>query len=161
MFDVAAAIRWSLRVLKPDGLLVVNDYVGPTRVQWRRAQIDYARRFLASIGVDPSSLRYRTPYTRLRQIIGDPSEAPQSDRIESAYHDATGATLHPLGGVILQLCTRFLPDDGDHPRRHAGVGPRGAGRRALLFRLRTLAEARSRRRTDTNMGGYADERTRH
>jgi SAM-dependent methyltransferase len=34
MFDVKAALEWSLRVLRKGGVLLMDDFVGPTRMQW-------------------------------------------------------------------------------------------------------------------------------
>ncbi|RKP45599.1 class I SAM-dependent methyltransferase [Trinickia fusca] len=34
MFDVKAALEWSWRVLRKGGVLLMDDFVGPTRMQW-------------------------------------------------------------------------------------------------------------------------------
>jgi SAM-dependent methyltransferase len=34
MFDVKAALEWSWRVLREGGVLLMDDFVGPTRMQW-------------------------------------------------------------------------------------------------------------------------------
>lgn len=34
MMDVEKALEWSYRVLRPGGILVMDDYVGPSRFQW-------------------------------------------------------------------------------------------------------------------------------
>ena len=45
MQDVDNAIAWSIRAER-NGLLVINDYIGPTRLQWRRSEVRAARQFL-------------------------------------------------------------------------------------------------------------------
>ena len=51
MLDVDYAIAWSVRALKTGGILVVNDYVGPTRLQWRRKEVIWCDSFCAKIWV--------------------------------------------------------------------------------------------------------------
>ncbi len=75
-------------LLKPGGLLVVNDFVGPSRFQWTAAQLRAASAFLALI---PEDYRRRWPDGkvkkridapgRLRLQLADPSEAAESSRI--------------------------------------------------------------------------------
>ena len=121
MFDVDAAIGWSIAVLRPGGLLLVNDYVGPTRLQWRRSEVTFARGFVAASpeleGTGPVRLRPGSPLRRLRMMYRDPSEAPQSDRIMTAFERRTGTPMTPLGGALIHMCgdlaTRF--EDPAHP----------------------------------------------
>jgi len=121
MFDVQQALDWSVRVLVPGGLLVVNDYVGPVRLQWTRREVQLAREFFElhlrqrAIGARPP--RQGNWVTRLRQIWRDPSEAPQSDRIMVGFERATGTSLRPLGGAMIHLLGGALAsaveDQGD------------------------------------------------
>lgn len=123
MMDVDAALAWSVASLRPGGVLLVNDYVGPTRLQWTRTEVDRARAFLAAhadaLGVRPGSLRYSTPLGRLRQMVRDPSEAPQSDRIEAAFERRCGGAMRPVGGAMIHLCASHVlavaGADDDHP----------------------------------------------
>ncbi|MEM6587119.1 MAG: class I SAM-dependent methyltransferase [Pseudomonadota bacterium] len=112
MFDVDHAVGWSVRALKPGGLLVINDYIGPTRLQWRRSEVGMVRQFLRDnedlLGVDPKRVKMGTPFRRLKQAYRDPSEAPQSDKIEAAYKRHTGEDLNILGGAIIHLGGGFL-----------------------------------------------------
>ena len=112
MFDVDHALAWSVRALKPGGLLVVNDYVGPTRLQWRRKEVSLVRRFLRQnqsiLDVDPRRVRHGSAFRRLKQFLRDPSEAPQSDRIEAAYERHTGTKINVLGGAVTHLGGGFL-----------------------------------------------------
>jgi SAM-dependent methyltransferase len=94
MLDVAAAVTWSVDMLAPGGLLVINDYVGPTRLQWTRAKVRFAREVMAAaaphLGGAPP-VNFKVPVlSRLRQTMRDPSEAPQSDRIIRACRAACG-----------------------------------------------------------------------
>jgi SAM-dependent methyltransferase len=121
MFDVEKALKWSIRALKPGGFLLVNDYIGPTRLQWRRQEVAFAREFLRKFGselnVDPSALKHKTFLHRLRLMYKDPSEAPQSDRIVDVFKASTGHDMKLLGGTMIHLCARFItshPNPGDH-----------------------------------------------
>ena len=75
------------RALKPDGIFVLNEYVGPARFQIPERQVDLVNSALAEL---PETLRRRPDgslkdsFVRasLREIIGhDPSEAVRSHRI--------------------------------------------------------------------------------
>jgi len=120
MLDVDKAISWSVTALKPGGLLVVNDYVGPSRLQWTRREVDYARKFLIDnrdvIDGPPGQVRHSNIISRLRQVWRDFSEAPQSHLIEERFERHCGARLRPLGGAMFHLCARFVAHlDQDHP----------------------------------------------
>lgn len=106
--DLIARLRWAL---KPDGLLVLNDFVGPSRFQWTDAQLRIVNQLLRDLPP-----RYRKRWKtrsikrsfhrpgRLLMRLADPSEAAESD----AILDVLGSTfelveLKPYGGTILQL----------------------------------------------------------
>lgn len=112
MFDVEKALTWSMTVLKPGGLLFVNDYVGPNRLQWKRSEIDFARKFVERhagvVDVRPTDLRYSSLLGRLRIMYRDPSEAPQSDRIMTAFERQTGQPMRAIGGAMIHLCGPFV-----------------------------------------------------
>lgn len=90
MFDVKAALEWSWRVLRQGGVLLMDDFVGPTRSQWsdRLLQINTAVRS----ALPPHYLRYpgrpdlmltpqchRPPVASV--IAADPSECADSGNI--------------------------------------------------------------------------------
>jgi SAM-dependent methyltransferase len=109
MFDVAAALAWSVRALRPGGYLVINDYVGPTRLQWRRGEVRLARAYMAEAApqLGPARpVRHKLPVvSRLRQALRDPSEAPQSDRILAAARAACGGFAPaPIGCALINIC---------------------------------------------------------
>lgn len=112
MPDVDRAIAWSIRGLKPGGLLVIHDYIGPTRLQWRRSEVSAARRFLKDnselIEVDRVRVRAGNPFRRFKQFLRDPSEAPHSDRIPAAYRKHTSEDLNILGGAMIHLWGGFV-----------------------------------------------------
>ena len=112
MFDVDHAIAWSVRALKPGGLLVINDYIGPTRLQWTKTEISTVRKFLEEnrpvIQIDPRRVRGGSRFRRFKQFLRDPSESPQSDKIPLSYKRHTGEDLNILGGAMIHLCGGFL-----------------------------------------------------
>ena len=112
MFDVDRAMEWSVRALKPGGILLISEYVGPTRLQWRPIETRTARKFMRDnydvIGVDPKRVRKGTMFRRYKQFLRDPSEAPQSDLIPAAYEKYTGEKLTIMGGSAIHLCGGFL-----------------------------------------------------
>jgi SAM-dependent methyltransferase len=105
MYDVEAALAFSIRVLRPGGWLAVNEYTGPTRLQWTQAQADLANAFLgherAALGPDTPPVRPGSLYRRLRLYLRDPSEAPQSDLIEDSFLRLTGTPMKQLGGAMI------------------------------------------------------------
>ncbi len=121
MFDVALALNWSVRALRPGGILLVNDYIGPSRLQWSRSEVARAREFVARnaarLGVRPAEIKPGTILKRLRLMWRDPSEAPQSDLIPSAYEAATGEPIRRLGGAMIHLCagSMWKLADSDDP----------------------------------------------
>jgi len=97
--------------LKPDGLLVLNDYVGPKRFQWRKNQLMLVNRILNQI---PFSYKIRTHSNMLkskvyspgilRMLLSDPSEAVESHKIMSAVHEYFRVIEEKkIGGNILHL----------------------------------------------------------
>jgi SAM-dependent methyltransferase len=101
MSDVAAALSWSRAVTNEGGIIVINDYVGPTRLQWTRREVAAANEFLAAIG-SPERISESTMISRLRMWLRDSSEAPQSDRICGAV-EQMGHRLRPIGGTLLNI----------------------------------------------------------
>jgi SAM-dependent methyltransferase len=109
MLDVPATLRWCKTALAPNGVICINDYVGPTRLQWTAQEAKAANAFLTSFdkkyGIAIPKVSKGNPLKRLRLFLKDPSEAPQSDLIESACADIfPGFRLRPLGGAMLNMC---------------------------------------------------------
>jgi SAM-dependent methyltransferase len=102
--------------LTENGMLVINEYVGPDRFTWSREQLAEANRLLRSI---PPELRrygaggplkrriYRPGY--LRMVLTDPSEAVNASAILPAIHRRfTTIEEKPLGGNLLHLVLKDI-----------------------------------------------------
>jgi ubiquinone/menaquinone biosynthesis C-methylase UbiE len=111
------------RSLRPDGMLFVNEYVGPRRLQIRPRELQAAN---ALVSLLPESLRRDweaggikrqvEPAGRLRVYLKDPSEAVESDRIvpllrqrfevieEKPYGEAI------IDPVLLSIAPNFTDD---------------------------------------------------
>lgn len=110
MLDVYDAVAWSKNILMPDGLFVMNDFIGPTRMQFTDQSLANS-----SIGRAFLPERYlRSPYKpwlsvernvkRCNPVVlaaSDPSECADSGRILSAVeHYFPQAKTIYTGGVI-------------------------------------------------------------
>ena len=110
--------------LKPDGVFVVNEFIGPTRFQWTKKQIDAANhvrsllpeKYRAHI-VDGAVNRKIYRPSRLSMIAKDPSEAIESAMIMPLLRDCLTVTEYkPCCGAILHLlfegiAQNFMPMD--------------------------------------------------
>lgn len=100
-----------LRALVPDGLVYMDEYVGPSRFEWNDALMEPYRRIYDAL--DPA-LR-AVPYLECPVMIEDPSEAVRSSEIEpllAAGFDVVAR--RPYGGNLLSViypALRSLPDD--------------------------------------------------
>jgi SAM-dependent methyltransferase len=110
--------------LRPDGLFVVNEYVGPSRFQWLDKTEQLMNRILAVL---PEEYRRnprnglikermnRTPPEEIARV--DPSESIRSDeiaellrsRFEVLYHADFGGTL--LQFLLADIAANFRDDD--------------------------------------------------
>ena len=96
--------------LAPRGLLVVNEFVGPTRFQWTDHQIEIANALIeetpARFNIRPHGTT-RPPVRRmgtLAMIMYDPSEAVESSSILPLIHKTFSVQEESLyGGAILHL----------------------------------------------------------
>ena len=100
-----------LAALRPGGLVVVRDYVGPARFQWTDRQLEAVAGLLRVL---PPAYRRRWQSGsiktrhfrpgRLAMRLADPSEAAESDRILPLLRDRLDAVLErPFGGTVLHL----------------------------------------------------------
>jgi SAM-dependent methyltransferase len=117
MSDVDAAVAWSVKALRPGGFVMINDYIGPNRLQFLRTETDRANAFLARAGVARRIPR-STVVSKLRQWWRDPSEAPQSESIaEAVARHMPGADLASIGGAMLNMLgpviVPFAKDEDD------------------------------------------------
>jgi SAM-dependent methyltransferase len=92
--------RAVLRALKPDGIVYLDEYVGPSRDEWRDDLIAAQRAELAA--VHPSlRLRDDLPYPIQED---DPSEAIRSSEIETQLRIGFDVVARrPYGGTLLSL----------------------------------------------------------
>lgn len=102
--QVAAALR-------PDGFLFLDEFVGPSRFQWTRRQLEAVDGILATLperlrrSVADGRVRRRALRPTVREVRAtDPSEAIRSEEIlsvASRYFDLL--EVRPYGGTILHL----------------------------------------------------------
>jgi SAM-dependent methyltransferase len=111
------------RLLKPQGLLVVNDFVGPSRFQWTARQLQAANALLALIPEDYRRRwrdsrvkeRIRAP-GRLRMRLADPSEAAESSLILPLLKEMfTTLELKNKGGALIPLVFFEIAHHYIHP----------------------------------------------
>lgn len=102
------------RSLKPGGLLMFNEFVGPSRFQWTDLQLDLMNRLLGAL---PESIRKQAPVIEIRRplvadmIALDPSESVRSAEILPLLErDFEVLELKPYGGALLHiLLSHVLP----------------------------------------------------
>ena len=115
------------RALRPDGLLMVNEFVGPSRFQWTPRQLEMASALTSLL---PEHLRrdhqnggVKTECTRptLKHMLAhDPSESVRSAEIETLLKRAFnvvgewnwGGTLNHL--VFQNIAANFKQDEPSH-----------------------------------------------
>lgn len=95
--------------LKPEGLLLLNDYWGPDRLQWSEAQLEESRRLLMLIPKEKRQ-RFRSKRIKssisgpgwLRMRLSDPSEAAESSQIQPLLRKHYSSLEEtPIGGSLL------------------------------------------------------------
>ena len=137
--DVDAIVARVRQALRPDGLLVINDFVGPARLQWTAAQLAETNRILRAVVPPRLRVRYLSRQLknhvsgpgRWRMLLADPSEAAESDRIVPALRQHFEPLEEAaLGGNILTL---VLKDIAHHFTTEAD--PEAQALLAELFRL--------------------------
>jgi len=114
------------RALRPEGILLVNDYVGPARFQLPQVQVDLINKWLKQL---PPELRREpngviretfTPPTVEQVIAFDASEAVCSDQILPILtRDFPILERIDWGGALLQflldgIVQNFSPEDPEH-----------------------------------------------
>ena len=115
MMDAHAALAWSRRRLKRGGTLVVNDFVGPSRFQWKEELLAMCNEIVSYFNVPPTC---RTDAKELEKI--DPTEAADSGRIQEALlRYFPDALWIPLGGALYFVGftgkpVKFTPDSLVH-----------------------------------------------
>lgn len=104
-----------LRALKPDGLVYMDEYVGPSRFEWNDALMEPIRRVYDEL--DPS-LR-AVPFLDCPVMVEDPSEAVRSSEIEPQLAVGFDAVARrPYGGNLLSVIYPALTSLPDEIRDH-------------------------------------------
>jgi 2-polyprenyl-3-methyl-5-hydroxy-6-metoxy-1,4-benzoquinol methylase len=112
------------QLVRPDGLLVVDEFVGPTRFQWTDAQLAAANRLLEQLPEERRRLadgrlkRQVIRPSRLAMILDDPSEAVDASRLMPAVRENFEMVEElPYGGTVLHLAlsgiAQHFRDDTD------------------------------------------------
>ncbi len=112
------------KFVKPGGLLLINEYVGPERFQWTDEQVEFSNELLRRLPASrrtywKSSAVKNKIYKpgRLRMMLNDPSEAVESSQIIPLLNkhfecvelkNYGGTILHPL---LDGIAHNFLEDD--------------------------------------------------
>ena len=113
MIDVDEAVAWSRKVLKPNGVFFMDDFVGPDRMQWPDRMLKAASRVRAALPERFLQNPYRAnkalprrvkrPH-RLKMLLTDPTECADSSRIIPAVMKwFPNAEIRPTGGAIYHL----------------------------------------------------------
>lgn len=93
--DISSFLKNHIKpLLKYKGLLVVFEYCGPNRLQWRKSQLDAANSLLKEMPKDYKTLYDGKSIKRkvyrpglIRMFMVDPSEAPDSENLVKGIHD--------------------------------------------------------------------------
>lgn len=113
MLDVDHAVGWSNEALKPGGLFVMDDFVGPDRMQWSDKMLRLATRVRRALPekylrnpYQPSDIlpvRMKRP-NFIRMMIHDPTECADSSQIiPSVKKWFPDAEIKITGGAIYHL----------------------------------------------------------
>lgn len=102
------------RCLRPGGLLMFNEFVGPSRFQWTDLQLEHMNHLLRSL---PAEIRKRAPVVVIRRplvadmIAQDPSESVRSAEIMPLLEgDFEIVERRDYGGTLLHiLLAHVLP----------------------------------------------------
>jgi SAM-dependent methyltransferase len=114
------------RALRPGGMVLAQEFIGPDRMQWTEAQQREGTRVLEELVPDEHKVHHREvrPVDLEQLIAADPSEAVRSSEILStlraagwsipAYAGAGCALLQP---VLMHQVQTFVPTDWEHNHR--------------------------------------------
>lgn len=93
--SIASFLKANIQpLLNDDGIVVVFEFCGPNRLQWRTSQLKKVKQILSNL---PENYR-KLPNTNwikrkayrpgiLRMFLVDPSEAPDSENLQKALHE--------------------------------------------------------------------------
>lgn len=120
--QLGETMRLIARALGPGGLLIMDEYVGPSRFQWTSGQMRAANTLLAALPEghrtqrDGQVKRQVIRPSRLSMRLDDPSEAAESSGLMPALHRRfTVLEQHPYGSLLHLalhgIAHNFLADD--------------------------------------------------
>lgn len=104
-------LRAVAQALKPNGYLIVNEFVGPSRFQWTESQLvavngllrQFPREYRTYHGTEFAKEAEIRP-SRLRMLLSDPSEAIESSRILPLLNSTFEVLdIKGYGGALLHL----------------------------------------------------------
>ncbi|MFN7987074.1 MAG: class I SAM-dependent methyltransferase [Thermoanaerobaculia bacterium] len=111
------------RALRPDGLLYLNEFVGPSRFQWTDRQLEVVDGLLKvlpepfRVSVVDGRVKRRARRPTVTEVIAtDPSEAVRSAEIlgvAAAYFEIL--EVRPYGGTVLQLLLEEIAGNFSRP----------------------------------------------
>lgn len=115
--------------LRPDGLLFMNEFVGPTRFQWTDRQLEVVNGLLRAL---PEKLRVSVVDGRVKRemrrptveemLATDPSEAIRSGEILRAAETFFEILeVRPYGGTVLQLLLDDIAGNFAGPEEEVGL----------------------------------------
>lgn len=114
------------RALRPGGLVLAQEFIGPDRMQWNEAQVREGSRALAELVPDEHKVHHREvrPVDLETLIASDPSEAVRSSAILPTLRAAgfslagyAGAGCALLQPVLMHQIQTFDPRNWEHNHR--------------------------------------------
>lgn len=118
------AVQKTEMLLRPGGYVVIHEYVGPNRLQTRRETVRAINGILSTLPKryrERPNRRAKTKVkvpSRMRMILRDPSEAPESESILQLLDERFDLLdLAPTGGTLLyplldEIAQNFTSADG-------------------------------------------------
>jgi SAM-dependent methyltransferase len=113
MLNAKYGVEWSFEMLNQSGLFFMNDFVGPSYMQYSEKSLDIAEKVRKSLPVrcltDPRDPSKTLPYRRVRPDIEtiksiDPTECADSSNIIPALKIVFDkVNIIPTGGVVYSL----------------------------------------------------------
>jgi SAM-dependent methyltransferase len=111
------------RTLRPGGVVLAQEYIGPNRMQWSAAQIREGTRVLRELVPDEHKPHHRevAPVSLEVLLADDPSEAVRSSEILPTLHTGgfevlgyAGAACALLQPVLMHQIQTFDPKNWEH-----------------------------------------------